>query len=71
MIASNEAGHWVLLSSLMDLTSSETIRRCRQLIQNKDGKYPATDPVVFERRKKEKGVKFTINSESPERYLPV
>jgi hypothetical protein len=70
-IARNEIGDWVLLSSLIDLTAPEGITRARRLIQHKDKKYPATDPVVIERRKREKGVRFTINKEdNPDQYLP-
>lgn len=69
-IASNEAGDWVQLDRIFFLTSPESIVRARRLIQHKDGKYPATDPVVLERRSKEKGVRFTINGDNPDRYLP-
>ena len=69
-IATNGAGDWILLEQIMNLTSADTIARCRQKIQE-GGKYQATDAVVLERRKKEKGVRFTINSEDPDRYLPV
>lgn len=69
-VATNEAGTWVRLEDVFDLTSPESIGRNRRLIQNKEGKYQATDPVVIERRKKEKGVRFTINSANPDHYLP-
>jgi len=69
-VSTNEAGDWVLLDRIILMTSPETIRRTCQLLQNKEGKYPPTDPVVLERRKREKGVRFTINGDNPERYLP-
>ena len=68
-IAENDAGDWVLLRNMVYLTSPESIRRCRQKFQE-EGQYPATDPVVIERRNKEKGVRFTINKENFDRYLP-
>ena len=43
------------LSIFDSLTSSESIRRARQQIQNDDEKYPPTDPVVRAYRERKRG----------------
>ena len=69
-VATNEVGDWILLENIMDLTSADTIARCRQKIQE-DGKFLATDIVVRERRQKEKKIRMTINSAEPDIHLPI
>lgn len=51
LIANNEAGDWIHISKVPELTSPESIRRYRQIIQG-EGKYLATDTVIKGRRKK-------------------
>lgn len=68
-ISENDAGDWVHLSKIIYMTSSDSITRCRRKFQE-EGKYPATDPVVIERRSKEKKVRASINSDYFDQHLP-
>lgn len=68
-IATNEAGSWVLLERVIYMTSPDSITRCRRKFQE-EGMYPATDPVVIERRSKERKVRATINDRDFDANLP-
>lgn len=52
------------LTEILTLPSPESIRRCRQKFQQ-EGKYPATDSVVIERRTREKRIRKSIVEPAP------
>lgn len=60
-IATNEAGDWVLLANIINMTSPDSITRARRWFQE-HGFYEATDPVVRERRARESKVRAAISS---------
>lgn len=68
-ISENDAGDWVHLSKIIFMTSPDSITRCRRKFQE-DGLYPATDPIVIERRKKERKIRATINQPNFDQHLP-
>lgn len=59
LFITNEAGAWLHVDQISNLTSAESIRRHRQMIQL-DGKYMATDGVINNRRVKARKVASTV-----------
>ena len=52
----NKVNFYIPYNRLTDLTSMETIRRQRQVIQNKEGLYPPTDEETKNKRKQKESV---------------